>query len=185
MPQLGKDGEWAQTMRVPELQQVVLFIRKVKVPASAVIVLPVSAPLARVWVLVKLFAAARVGTLVVSSLRVVAPPRATRPPPVRSVPAVTVSEECARSVLVTPPAARLMVPVLVIVPPAKPAPAVTLVTEPTPGNVCPVAKVTRPLELNFSPVSEGAVAPSPNSRFNVPEGAVVSLPAGSACKWKT
>ena len=82
----------------------------------------------------------------------------------------------------------LSVPVLMMGPPVSPAPLATLVTVPlpvpVPGNVCPVANVICPLLAMCSPVSEGLVAPSPNSRFSVPEGAVVSLLAGSASHWK-
>jgi len=34
------------------------------------------------------------------------------------------------------------------------------------------------------PVSDGLVAPVPNSRFGVPDGLAVSVAAGSACHWK-
>jgi hypothetical protein len=61
----------------------------------------------------------------------------------------------------------------------------TLVTEPVPeGNVWPAANVIRPwLEIE-SPVSVGVADPDPNSRFNLPDGAVLSLPTASACQRK-
>ena len=123
---------------------------------------------------------------VVSTLRVTLPPSVTAPPPVRPVPAVTVSDGLASIVLVTPALGILMVPLLVMVPPAKPAPAVMLVTVPlpVPGKVCPEAKVMRPLPAIESPVSAG-VLPAPNNRLNFPEGEVVLLPTGSACHRKS
>ena len=48
-----------------------------------------------------------------------------------------------------------------------------------------LAKVMTPLLLIFSPVSAAAAGAVANSRFNVAEGDVVLLPAGSACQWKT
>src|SRR5580693_5651769 len=68
-------------------------------------------------------------------------------------------------------------------PPVRPEPLAVVipVIVPVPGKVCPVANVMRPLLAIFSPVSDGLVAPSPNSRFKVPEGELVSLPAGSDC----
>ena len=70
-------------------------------------------------------------------------------------------------------------------PPVRPDPVAVVipVIVPVPGKVCPVAKVICPLLAIFSPVSDGLVAPSPNSRFKVPEGVPVSLPAGSDCHW--
>ena len=79
------------------------------------------------WLALKTFAAASRGTLVVSRFRVVLPPRGTEPPPVRSVPAVTVNVECCIIALVTPPVAMLRVPLVVIGPPVSPAPLPTLV----------------------------------------------------------
>jgi hypothetical protein len=38
-----------------------------------------------------------------------------------------------------------------------------------------------PLLAMFRPVSAGLLLAKPNSRFKVPEGVAVSLPAGSAC----
>ena len=107
---------------------------------------------------VKELVPARTGTLVVSKFKVVVPPRATTPPPVRSVPAVTVREEFCSMAFVMPALGT--------------------------GKVCPVANVIWPLLAMFSPVSAKDEVPSANSRFSVPEGEDVSLPAGSACQRK-
>src|ERR1022692_255234 len=68
----------------------------------------------------------------------------------------------------------------VVPPPASPAPAVTPVIVPVPGNVCPGANVNNPPLPTCNPVSVGALVPTPNNRFNVPEAEAVLLPAGSA-----
>ena len=63
----------------------------------------------------------------------VVPPNATKPPPVRSVPAVTVNDGFASMALVTPAVAMLKVPLVVTGPPVSPAPLPTLVTVPVAG----------------------------------------------------
>src|ERR1022692_2120009 len=68
----------------------------------------------------------------------------------------------------------------VVPPPASPVPAVTPVIVPAPGNVCPAANVNNPPLPTCSPGSVGALVPTPNNRFNVPEAEAVLLPAGSA-----
>src|SRR4030088_1631111 len=81
---------------------------------------------------------------------------------------------------------RLRPSVPLVPPPVSPLPlaVVTPVMVPAPGNVCPVAKVKSPLLLSFNPVSVGVAVPEPNSRFSVPDGVVVLLPAASAFHWK-
>ena len=62
----------------------------------------------------------------------------------------------------------------------------TLVTEPTvDGNVWPAANVISPLLEIDSPVSVGDAVPDPDSRFNLPDGAALLLPTGSAYQRKT
>ena len=131
-----------------------------------------------------LLEAANVGTFVVSRFRVTLLPSATEPPPVRSVPAATVSDELASMVFVTPPVAMLSVPLLVMGPPVKPAPLPTLVTVPVPvpGKVCPEANVTCPLLAIDKPVSAGVLPPEPNSKFRLADGDDVLFPTGSACQ---
>ena len=63
-------------------------------------------------------------------LRVTEPPRATLPPPLRPVPAVTESEGFCSMALVTPAVAMEMVPVVVMGPPVRPAPVSTSVSVP-------------------------------------------------------
>src|SRR5712692_3492057 len=77
--------------------------------------------------------------------RVSEPPRASVPPPLKPEPVFKVTEGLASIALVTPVAAILMLPVLVMGPPVSPAPVFTLVTVPVPGNVCPTTKVITPL----------------------------------------
>jgi len=116
-------------------------------------------------------------------LSVTLPPNAALPPPLRPVPAVTLSDGLASMALVTPPLAMLKVPLLVIGPPVKPAPLPTLVTVPAPaipGKVCPEAKLIWPLLAIDRPVSAGVPVPERYSKFSVPEGLAVLLPAGSA-----
>jgi hypothetical protein len=74
----------------------------------------------------------------------------------------------------------LMVPEVVMVPPVRPVPAVMLVTVPVPGKVCPEAKLIWPLLAIDRPVSPGVPVPARYSKFSVPEGLAVLLPAGSA-----
>lgn len=76
---------------------------------------------------------ANVGTLVVSRLNVVAEPRFTTPPPVRSVPAVTVRDGCCNMVFVIPALGTLKLTVPLVPPPVRPAPAVTPVIVPVPA----------------------------------------------------
>ena len=119
-------------------------------------------PLA-VWLPVNVFEAANSGTFVVSTFKVVLPPRETEPPPVSAVPGVIVNDGFASMALVTPAVAMLNDPLEVIGPPVSPAPVPTLVTVPlpvpVPGNVCPVAKVIWPLLPMCKPVSAGLFVP--------------------------
>src|ERR1022692_3782742 len=85
------------------------------------------------FVLVKAFVAANSGTTAEFTLRLVLLPRATDPPPMSPVPAVTVREECCSMLLVTPAVAMLSAPVVVIGPPVRPEPLATLVTVPVPA----------------------------------------------------
>src|ERR1039458_3446382 len=140
-----------------------------------------------VWFAVNVLAAANCGTLVVSRLSVVLPPNATEPPPVRSVPADTVSDGFASMALLTPPVAMLSEPLVVMGPPVRPAPLPTLVTVPlpAPGKVCPLAKLITPLLATESPVSAGVAPFVPNRRSSLPDGELVSFPTGSASQRKS
>ena len=71
------------------------------------------------------------------------PPKGTEPPPLKPVPAFTVSEGLTSMAFVTPPGAMLSVPLVVIGPPVKPAPLTMFVTVPVPapGKVWPEANV--------------------------------------------
>src|SRR5580693_7401437 len=111
---------------------------------------------------------------------VTVPPNATVPPPDNPDPATTLMEESASMLFVTPPAAILMVPLLVIGPPVRPAPVLTLVTVPPTGNVCPGAKVRIPFFAIESPVSLTSPL-TPYNRFRVAPVFVESFPVGSAC----
>jgi hypothetical protein len=51
---------------------------------------------------------------------------------------------------------------------------------PVPGKLCPEAKLIRPLLATDRPVSAGVPVPARYSKFSVPEGVAVLLPAGSA-----
>src|ERR1700741_3033961 len=52
------------------------------------------------------------------------------------------------------------------------------------GNDCPEANVISPLLLTENPVSARAPVPEANSKFNLPDGEVVSFPTDSACQRK-
>ena len=80
-------------------------------------------------------------------LRVVVPPKETDPPPVKPVPADTLTELFASMALVTPAFGIEIVPLVVIGPPVRPAPVFTCVTvpEPVPAKVWPGAKVIMPV----------------------------------------
>jgi len=95
-------------------------------PAPEPLVLTEEAVIAPVKVLLVLSC----GTFVVSTFRVTLPPRDTAPPPVKAVPAVTISVGFASIEFVTPPVAMLTVPLEVTGPPVNPAPVATLVTVP-------------------------------------------------------
>lgn len=71
------------------------------------------------------------------------------------------------------PAARLTLPVREF----------KVVTTSLVGNVWPAANVICPLEAIDSPVSAVFDEPDPKSKFSVPDGLAVSLPAGSDCHW--
>src|SRR5580704_17206639 len=133
------------------------------------------------------------GILAVFRFRVTLP---LVPPPVRSVPAVTpvmVPEpamvahaqadpfHCSTWLVVAQGASDTVeVPALVeALMGAAPVTAETVL-----GKVCVVTKLMIPLLAMLSPVSAGLLLPEPKSRFRVPEGFVVLLSKGSACRTK-
>src|SRR5580700_891063 len=85
-----------------------------------------------VFVLVNAFAVASSGTMAEFTVRLVLPPRATDPPPVSPVPAVTVTAEFVSMGLVTPPLGMLRLvlpPSATGPPPVRPLPAETVSDE--------------------------------------------------------
>src|SRR5713101_4174575 len=127
MPQPLNDGEWAQIMRLPKLQQSTAFTKSAfsTCPATPVsvnwIVLPKVSPLLTlrvllmVWAPLKMLLAASCGTIEVLMARL---------------------------------------PLVVIGPPVRPNPLPTLVTVPAPGKVWPATNVTFPVLLTAKAVPE-------------------------------
>src|SRR5271166_5910987 len=66
---------------------------------------------------------------------------------------------------------RFSVPL--VPPPVRPEPVAVVTPVMVLGKVCAALNVITPVLPTCSPASDGLVAPVPNSRFKVPEGAVV------------